>query len=264
LKLKTRVLGAVSTLALAGGMVAIAAPAATAAPTVIGSCGGQVGLATLTPAITDQTQLNVVIKTKLLKDVTTKTAISGDCSSASRPGDPINPAGGLVTPLTPKAVAASLLGNTGCASGATAQAVDATAAAQWSPNGKITFTMTQFNALAKPWQIQGDIAFLGADPSQPTGDVINVGGIVLKGAAVGATISGGIWQAPATLLPKGDPGQPGVYNTGYGLDLASALGCADNTPNNATIGTTLFGGGGSSATSPLGSTASGLIFSLGQ
>jgi hypothetical protein len=263
LKLKTRVLGAVSTLALAGGMVAIAAPAANATPTVIGGCQGQVGLATLTPAIGDQTQLNVVIKTKLLKDVTTKTAISGDCSSASRPGDAINPAGGLVSPLTPKAMAASLIGNTGCAQGA-AIPVDATAAAAWSPSGKITVTMTQTNALAKPWQIQADISFLGSDPSQPTGDVIDVGGIVLKGAAFGAAVSGSIWQAPATLLPKGDPGQPGVYNTGYGLDLVSALGCADATPGNATIGTTLFGGGGSSANSPLGSVAQGLIFSLGQ
>jgi hypothetical protein len=263
LKLKTRVLGAVSSLALAGGMIALAGPA-SAAPTPVGACTGQVGLATITPALTDQTQLNVVIKTKLLKTVTTKQAIAGDCSSASRPGDPINPAGGLVSPLTPKAVAASLIGNTSCANGDDAEGVDATAAAAWSPSGKITFTMTQQNALGKPWQIQADVAFLGADTTPGNTATINVGGIVLKGAAVGATVSGSIWQAPVVKLPKGDPGLPGVYETGYGLDLLGALGCVDATPNNATISQTLFGGGGASANSPVGGTAAGVLFSLGQ
>lgn len=264
MSLKTRLLAGASTVAIAGSIFAAAAPAAHAAPTVIGGCGGAVGLATffdstnVATTLGDQTTIGLVIKTKLLKDLTSKATIGGDCSSAVRPGDPIHPAGGLVSPLTPKAAAAKLVGNTGCANGPTAVAVDATAAAQWPSNGKITYTMTQLNALAKPYQIQADIALLGFDSGgQP--DVINIGGIVLKGAAVGATVSGSLWQDPVAKT-----GGPTGYNTGYELDLNAALGCADGTPNNAAIAQTLFGGGGGSSTSLLGSTASGLVFSLGQ
>lgn len=255
--LKTRLLAGASTLAIAGSMFAMAAPAAHAAPTVVGGCGGQVALGTITPALGDQTQIGVVAKTKLLKDLTTKTAIAGDCSSAVRPGDPIHPAGGLVSPLTPKAEAASLLGNASCANGATAQAADATAAAAWPLNGKITYTMTQLNALGKPYAIQADIEGLGFNPAGP--DLLDVGGIVLKGAAVGAIVSGNIWFDPVAKT-----GGSSGYNTGYELDLTNALGCADGTPGNASIGTVLVGGGGASSTSLLGSTASGPVFSLGE
>jgi hypothetical protein len=248
-----------STLALAaGGMLGVAMPAAHAAPTVIGGCGGQVGLGTITPALTDQTQIGVVAKTKLLKDLTTKTAIAGDCSSATRPGDPINPAGGLVSPLTPKAFAASLTGNASCANGATAQAVDATAAAAWPLNGKITWTMTQLNALGKPYAIQAGVEALGFNAAAGP-DVLDLGGVVLKGAAVGAIVSGNVWFDPVAKT-----GGPTGYNTGYELDITPALGCADGTAGNASISTVLIGGGGASATSLLGSTATGVAFSLGE
>jgi len=257
-QIKTRLLAGASTLAIAGSMIAVAAPAAQAAPTVVGGCGGSIILATITPALGDQTQIGTVVKTKLLKDLTTKQAIAGDCSSAVRPGDPIHPAGGLVSPLTPKAEAASLLGNASCANGATATAADANAAAAWPLNGKITWTMTQSNALAKPYAIQADIQGLGFNAAAGP-DVLDVGGIVLKGAAVGATVTGDIWFDPVSKT-----GGSSGYNTGYELDLTNALGCADGTPNNATISTVLSGGGGGSSTSLLGSTANGVSFSLGE
>jgi hypothetical protein len=260
--LKTRLLAGASALAVAGGMVGLAAPAAHAAPTPIGGCGGSVFLGTfynsagvLTP-LGDQTAIGTTVKTKLLKDQTTKVAIAGDCSTAVRPGDPIHPAGGLVSPLTPKAISAKLVGNASCASGAGIP-VDATAAAAWPLNGKVTWTMTQLNDLAKPYQIQADIAVLGFDPLQA--DVIDVGGIVLKGAAVGATVTGSVWFDPVAKT-----GGPTGYNTGYELDLAQAAGCADGTAGNAAISQVLSGGGGGTSTSLLGSTANGMSFSLGE
>lgn len=257
MRLKTRLLAGASTLALAaGGILVAAAPAAHAAPTSIGGCQGAVLLGTITPALGDQTQIGVVAKTKILKDLTTKTAIGGTCATASRPGDPINPPGGAVL-LNPKAEAASLSGNASCANGATAMAADANAAAAWPLNGKITWTMTQLNALAKPWQIQADVEALGFSPTGP--DVLDIGGIVLKGAAVGAIVSGNIWFDPVSKT-----GGPTGYNTGYELDLTNALGCADGTPNNASIATVLVGGGGASSTSLLGSSATGAQFSLGE
>jgi hypothetical protein len=261
--LKTRLLAGAGSLALAGSMIGVAAPAAHAQPTVIGNCAGQVLLATFynsagsAISLTDQTQLSVTVKTKLLKSKVTKTAIAGDCSSASRPGDAINPAGGLVSPLTPKAVAGKLIGNAGCATGPAAIAVDATAAAQWPLSGKVTFTMTQLNSLAKPWQIQLQLGVLGFDTVVP--DAINLTGLVLKGAAVGADVGGQIWFNPAVLAPVGT----GHLDSGYDVDLASAVGCQDGTPNNASI-VQVLAGGGVTTPSGLGSITPGILFSLGQ
>jgi len=254
--LKTRLIAGVGALTLAAGAGAMIAPAAHAAPTPIGGCGGAVMLGTLTPGITDQTQLGVTAKTKVLKDLTSKAAIGGSCGTAVRPGDPIQPAGGPVA-FSVKSIAAKLVGNASCANGATAQAADATAAAAWPLNGKITYTGTTTNALAKPWQIQADIVALGFDPAQL--DVLDIGGIVLKGAAVGATVGGSIWFDPVAKT-----GGPTGYNTGYEVDIASAAGCADGTPNNATLTNVLIGGGGASTNSLIGGTAAGLTFSLGQ
>src|SRR5262245_12947447 len=110
-------------LATVATSVAIPARAVSATPTTIGACTGQVGLATFSPIVTDVTQF-VTVKGKLLKDVTTKMTIAGDCSTAVRPGDPIHPAGGLVSPLTPKAMSLSLAGNFSCTIGSAAQGAD--------------------------------------------------------------------------------------------------------------------------------------------
>jgi hypothetical protein len=253
--LKTRLIAGVGALTLAAGAGAMIAPAAHAAPVSIGGCGGAAMLGTLTPAITDQTQVGVTAKTKVLKDLTSKAAIGGSCATAVRPGDPIQPAGGPVS-FSVKSIATKLLGNASCANGPTATGADATAAAAWPLNGKITYTGTTTNALAKPWQIQADIVTLGFSTTYP--DVLNIGGIVLKGAAVGATVGGDIWFDPVAKT-----GGPTGYNTGYEVDLGSALGCADGTPNNASLSTVMIGGGGASATSLIGSTASGPTFTLG-
>jgi len=257
LKLKTRLLAGASSLTLAaGGILVAAAPAAHAIPTSIGGCFGALTIGTFTPALGDQTQLNIVAKTKLAKDQTTKLAIGGSCATASRPGDLIHPPGGAVL-LTPKAEAASLLGNASCAEGATAQAADATAAAAWPLSGKVTWKMNELNALGQPWAIQAYVQVLGLSPSGP--DVYDVGGIVAKGAAVGATVSGSIWEDPVI-----NTGGASGYNTGYELDLSNALACADGIPANASVSTILSGGGGATSVSLLGSVATGLEFSLGE
>jgi len=229
--------------------------------TQIGSCTGQVGLVTfynsakVAAPLTDVTQIGVTAKTKLLKDLNTKATIGGTCVAPPRTGDPNIPAPG--GPVTPKAVSASLVGNASCA----APADDPNAAAAWPLNGKMTFTMNEkytdlVSAKLKPYSIQTDISLLGPGASP---DVVNIGGIVLKGLAVGATVSGSIWQDPVAKT-----GGTSGYNTGYELDLAAGLGCADSTPNNASVATTMFGGGDGSSTSLIGGTAEGVKFTLGE
>jgi len=200
------VLAAVGSLAMVGSMVAIAAPA-SAAPTAVGNCSGALQLATFKDAtnapttLGDQTAIGTTISSKLMKNLATSTNIAGTCAAAVRPGDPQQPAGGLAEggALTVKSVAGKLVGNLGCASGATAEAADATAAAAWSPSGKITWGFNELNDLGKPWQIQAQVAFLGEDPSAAPDDV-DLTGLVLKGPAVGANVVGAIWQDPAAKL----------------------------------------------------------------
>jgi hypothetical protein len=329
LKLRTRVLGAVGSVALAGSMAFLAAPA-HAAPQIVGNCGGAVSLATLTPPIGDQTQPEVA-STKLLKSVLgLKPTLGGVCNV------PAPLANGHST-IHPKSFSGKLAGNASCASGAAAQAADASAAAAYPLNGKIAATMTETGADTKPLGIQSYIALLGAQANNnPNGDVINFGGINIKGVLVGATVTGSIWQDPVSKLagkarsgvvlttasgtnnvssPASGVGaakfvatdvggtisgtnipagavitavnsatsatfsgaaatgsgtnsdgvlNAGNYDTGYLLDVGSAVGCADGTANNATITNTLVGGGGTSTVSVLGGQGQGFIYSFGQ
>jgi hypothetical protein len=165
----------------------------------------------------------------------------------------------------------SLTGNASCASGATAVAADATAASAYPLNGKLTWTFTQtytdlITAKIKPYKMQAALSLLGFDPVLP--DVVNLGGQVLTGVNAGAllatTASGpspsNIWEDPVSKT-----GGASGYNTGYELDLASAVGCADGTAGNANILQVLSGGGGASSTSLLGSApTNGLIFEFGE
>jgi hypothetical protein len=246
-------------------MAAVAAPA-SAAPTVVGGCGGSVSLLKLTTAVKgvglgDQTTF-VKAAGNLAKDQTSKTAIAGNCAGVHRPGDTHVPPPYTHATLTPKSQAAALSGNASCASGATAQAADASAAAAYPLNGKITWTFTQtytdlITAGTKPFKMQADVAALGFNPAGP--DVLDLGGIVLSGINAGAQVSGNIWEDPVAKT-----GGATGYNTGYELDAAPALGCVDGTPNNANIAQVLSGGGGATATSLLGSSATGLVFSFGE
>jgi hypothetical protein len=257
---KTRLLAGAGSLALVGSMLGVAAPAAHAQPVVIGNCQGQAFLTTIfnasgTPgSLTDQTQESITGKFRLLKNVNTKTVISGQCTGAARPSDPI---GQPVLPLTPKAVSGKLFGNLSCATGI-AKTVDANIGNQWPMSGKVNFTMSQLNALGKPYLIQMQLGMLGFQAGQP--DVLDLAGIVLKGVNVGATVTGSIWFNP--VAPDATDGAGDLYDTGWMLDSAVAAGCEDAIPGNAAI-TNALSGSGLGMPSGFGSIAPGLIFQFG-
>jgi hypothetical protein len=263
--LKTRLIAGAGSLALATSIFGVVAPAAHAAPTPIGSCQGQLSLVKLTPALGDQTQVGIKAAGALAKDQTTKAAIAGNCTGTASPGVPARPGDPHIpqpsTALTPKALATVLVGNASCASGAGIP-VDGTAALAWPLNGSLTYTMNQtyndlVTNLVKPYKIAGKVALLGFNPGGP--DLVDVGGILLAGLGVGATVTGTIWEDPVAKT-----GGATGYNTGYEVDIASAAGCADATPNNASISQVLSGGGGATATSLLGSSAPGISFQFGE
>jgi hypothetical protein len=259
---------------MAGGAAAFVAPAASAAVTQVGTCKGGVTLDKITPPLSDQTVNGTKIAGALAKDKTTLAVIGGVCKGVSplthipvRPGDPHipQPSGDL----HPKIEAISLLGNTGCASGAGAVAVDGNAANAWPEAGTVTFTFTEtytdiVTAAVKNYQMKSNISLLGFNPTYAP-DTVDLGGVnVNSGVGAGLTVTGSVWEDP---VKKGTDGPPttDIYNTGYVLDLGNAIGCADGTAGNATIAQVLSGGGGASQNSPLGTTGvPGIAFQTGE
>jgi hypothetical protein len=281
LKLKSKLLAGASTLAVAGSMMAAAAPSAHAAVTNVGVCQGSVSLVKLSSptkgvGLTDSTQRGIKVSGALAKDQTSKTAIAGNCSGVYRAGDlhvPTTPTGGgnlVLNTLTPKAQATALLGNATCAQ---APEVDPNANDAYPLNGKITWTFTQtytdqITLGIKPYKMQADIALLGIAQHGNGADVVDVGGIVLSGVNAGASLAtfathgafaSTIWEDPVAKT-----GGASGYNTGYELDLGPAVGCVDGNPNTANILQVLTGGGAASANSLLGSSANGLLFAFGE
>jgi hypothetical protein len=260
-KLRTRLLSAVGVLSIAGAMVAATAPA-EATPTSAGSCTGSTMLATVTPGLTDQTQLETA-SLKGLKQVSDfKAYLGGTCNGLL--SDPQLPNGTPGASLTVKAISAKLAGSASCALNASARGADANNAdAIYAPTGKLMITTTALNTAPHPapWGIQAYISVLGQHGGDNS-DALDIGGVVTKGADVGAAVSGSIWQDPATKLATTDLQYPGYNSTGYGFNLGSnSANCLDGTGGNVTPITTLLVGDG---TSPLGQSTTGLNFSFGE
>ena len=200
-------------MVIAAGAV-VPAYAMSGTPKVTVACGGMVGVAKLTPAMGDQTQIGVSWKGALGKNLSLPKSppIGGSCTGGgiTRPGDPHTP----IPPgtLTPKAVTMSLLGNTSCASGATAEGVDATRLlAHYPANGKFSLTMNEtyidlISGLTKHYSAQAYLTVTGFDPAGP--DVLDFEGIVTKGVMAGGIVSGSMWEVPVVKL-RGRPGAPG-------------------------------------------------------
>jgi len=273
LKLKTKLVAGAGSLVMATSMMAMAAPAAHAVVTTVGSCQGSVPLIKISNTVKgeglrDQTRRSVKVAGGLAKDQTSKAAIGGTCSGIYRAGDkhvPSSAPGGgntVLSTLTTITQATSLLGNASCANGASAIAVDATANDAYPLNGKVTWKFNEtytdlITSAPKNFTMQAGIALLGFDTSQL--DVVDVTGLVTVGVNAGANVSGKIWEDPVAKT-----GGSSGFNTGYELDLASAAGCADTTVDNSNIAIVLSGGGGASSTSLLGGTAGGLSFKTGE
>jgi hypothetical protein len=166
-----------------------------------GNCGGSTALATVAPGLTDTTQ-HITVKSKLLKAIDgAKQLLAGTCDNTKAdplaPPNPL-PAGQPPSQMTPKAESTSLVGSGSCV-GATDLIDDTNAANAFTLSGKLAATMNQLDGNLHPWVIQAYVAILGGGTGL---DTFDLGGIVTKGASVGARISGGIWEDPAFLVSK--------------------------------------------------------------
>ncbi|HEY7439500.1 MAG TPA: hypothetical protein VIC35_08890 [Acidimicrobiia bacterium] len=277
MNLKTRVLAVAGALTMAGGMVAMTAPSASAAPTPAGTCTGGLVLGKVNPGLTDAPQ-NETITTSVMKDTTTKAAIGGQCTGLLENAQDTALNGAPPATIHPSAIATKLIGTASCQSGETPV---------YPPTGKQTISSAtnELTQLGKKWQIQSYITITGTDPSAV--DLLHVTGIVAKGLDVGAVETATYWQNPVvkSLDPEGNGennatadganhNDDNIFNTGYSVDdnyAASTLilclagsGVGEISQANA-ITQLAIGGGGATSTSPiLGSSASGVSFALGQ
>jgi hypothetical protein len=300
LKLKSKLVAGASSLVMAGGMIGLAAPAAhaavvlspviidtTAGPQTVGNCSNAVQLIKLTTPVKgvglgDQTRDNVKAAGNLAKDQTTHVAVNGGgtCSGVTPHGDkhiPFPATGSQgESNLTAKSMAVSITGNASCAQDAPASPGpatfdienDATKNNAYPLHGKITWTFNEtyndlITALPKPYKMQAMVQVLGF--SDTLVDVIDVGGTVLTGVNAGAAASGSVWFDPVAKT-GGNTG----YNTGYEIDLFTAVGCQDDpavgpgaTVDNANL-LQVLSGGGASTPSLLGSVTGGIDFSFGE
>jgi hypothetical protein len=270
MRFKTRLFACASALTLTGSMLVVAAPVAHAAPTVIGSCVGQVGLthyssSGVSTALTDQTQVGIAIRTRVLIDHSVGMYAVGNCDGIVRPGDESNPAGGPVSsPLrqTGGAVSGAFVGNVSCAFSPDADAADANAAARWPAQGKITWRLDQATPTGTPvnYLIQAYVTLLRLNTGPYAPDGVDVGGVVTKGVNYGAIVSGTIWMDPVTQTGN----NAAMYHTGWEIDLPNAIGCFDDVADNASVANEMFGGGAGSSTSLLGTGGvPGITFTLG-
>jgi hypothetical protein len=262
---------------MAGGMIAMAAPSASAAPTPAGTCGGGVVLGKVNPGLTD-TPTNETVTTAVLKDTTTKAAIGGTCNNMVQNAQDTALNGAPPASISIGSIATKLIGTASCQAGETGV---------YPLTGKQTTSSvtTQLNNLGKKWQLQAYVTIQGFDPSAL--DVVDVTGLVSKGLSVGAVETATYWENPVVkgVDPEGDgtnnPTADGanhnddnIFNTGYSVDDNYALnvlvGCLSGSPEGEVsqanaITSVAIGGGGATAASPLlGSTANGASFALGQ
>jgi hypothetical protein len=260
LSIKTKLIGGASALAIAGGMLAFAAPAANAAVVQIGSCQNLLALgtaksATINPStgknygITDQDNLDGAIGAKGVDPNTLKGTNLGSCSF------PSNATQGV--PNSDKPVGTWTSGTKNLTKWSTklysrefdCDTTDTTDTTEWSPSGALSMTFTQITtttlkneALTAQVTVDG---FTDPDnnPATPS-DVVGFHGIVTKGDALGSDVTGETEFDPTikdkTVTYPTPSANTGAY-FGYNFDVGAALGCTTATKGDANI--TLFNNG---------------------
>ena len=203
MSIKTKLIGGISALTLAGGMLAVAAPAANAAVTQIGSCQSLKALGTAKSStintntgkpygITDLDNLDGLIAGKGVDRTTNKGLNLGSCSF------PVNVAQGV--PDAGKPVNVWSNGTHTLTKWSTklfsrefdCDTTDTLDNTEWAPSGALSMTFadtTTVNTIVKPNALTAQITVDGfTDPDNNPGtpsDVVKFHGIVIKGAALG-------------------------------------------------------------------------------
>jgi len=276
LSIKTKLIGGASALAIAGGMLAFAAPAANAAVTQIGSCQNLLALGsakstTINPAtskpygIADVDNIDGTISAKGVDPNLKAGTNLGSCSFPSNSSQGVPDAG--------KPVGVWSNGTHNLTKWSTklfsrefdCDTTDVTDNTEWPPSGALSLTFTDTNPTSlKAVSITAQITIDGFtdpdnNPASPS-DVVKFHGIVNKGAALGADVAGESEFDP-TIADKTQTTNTPYF--GYAFDINAALGCTTATKGDANITTFVNGSSQTNTSELLGLPVAGLKFNKG-
>jgi len=276
LSIKTKLIGGISALTLAGGMLAVAGPPAGAVVTQVGSCTGLLALgsaksSTINPGtgkpygIADVNDIDGAIGSKGVDRTTVGGTNLGTCTFVGNQGVPDNNSkpttalsGSDLTEPVAKWGTKLFSREFDCN---TADTSDTT---EWAPSGALSFTYTKLNSLGKARALTAAITVDGFtdpdnDPSSPS-DVVAFHGIVSKGLALGADVDG---QTEFDPTVKDKTQTTTTPYPGYQFDIAGALGCTTPAVGDANILLFNNGDNGAGASQLLGLPVSGIKFTKG-
>jgi len=284
LSIKTRLIGGTSALVLAGSMIAFAAPAAHAAVLSVGGCTNLLALGTAKSTgvghgITDKDNQDGSVSSKGVDPNNNKGTSLGACGFN----------GGLSTPDAGKPPVKGYSGiktvakwgtklfspETDCNTTDGTSGPNPTDNTEWPLNGTLSLTFTDLTAASKAQALTAQIVvdgFTDGDPSTPlvqdTSDVVSFHGIVIKGVAAGADVTGETEFDPTvkdkTVTTGATAGPFGNAYFGYAFDVAAAVGCTDDASVNPANITAFNNGSVSNASQILGLPVSGINFTIGS
>ena len=280
MSIKTRLLAGASALAMAGSMMAFAAPAG-ATVTTLGTCQNILALgsaksSTINPGtgkpygIADVDNIDGSLSAKGVDPNTLKGTVLGSCSF------PANVANGV--PNAGKPVGVWTNGTHTLTKWSTklysrefdCDTTDTGDMTEWSPSGALSMTFADtstVNGTPKNNAITAQVTVDGfKDPdgnpmTNDLSDVVEFHGIVTKGAVLGADVKGETEFDPTIKSKTAVYPGSGAY-FGYDFDLGGALGCSTATKGDANI--TNFNNGSVGGQSQLlGIPVAGITFTKG-
>lgn len=188
MNLKTRLITGTSALVLVTGLIGVAAPAAHAAPTVIGGCSGGLSVADFgaNPA-------NQLDNTDSPRVEHTTPALDWSSAAIPKPKQlPTCTVGGGPLPVINQVSALS-----GYASCNPAASPPPPPAIPIPLHGKLTLVHT---TTPPPPASSAYVSVLGIGKNGHYADVIDLGGILITGALAGADVSGSFWENPSNAM----------------------------------------------------------------
>jgi hypothetical protein len=248
LSIKTKLIGGASALAIAGGMLAVAGPPAGAVVTTIGTCNNLLALgsaksSTINPStgkaygITDLDNLDGSIGSKGVDRNVVKGTNIGSCNFPSNVAEGV-PDGGKPVAVWSNGTKTLTKWSTKLFSREfDCDVTDTTDTTEWAPSGTLSMTFTQIIAsTGKNAAITAAVTVDGFtdpdnNPATPS-DVVSFHGLVTKGAALGADVSGETEFDPTIKDKTQTTGTPYF---GYQFDVGGALGCSTPAKGDANI-----------------------------
>jgi hypothetical protein len=173
--LKTRLFAGVSTLAIAGGIAAIGASSATAAPTVVDHCTNTYSVA----AIKNPVNGLGIVNTETAVKISTKPVNAPTCTGA--PGALLTAAG----PIDAGSFKTSIAGFASCDTSLLPPGLP--------PSGKFGFSQA-----GTTLKTGGYLRFASVDPTGSIyySDVVGIHGMIIKGPYAGVDLDGTVFQNP--------------------------------------------------------------------